>query len=308
MSWVRPRDSNRSEYQKVALSGGEEIFVAESGFLKMNVIDTGAGMTKDQTAKLFRSGVQFNVNELQAGQGSGLGLYIAKGIVEQHNGTISASSRGLERGTMFTVTLPIYHVPDRALPSSCKHLRLESNLVDGDIKTPESNDSKKTSDQPESLLILVVDDALTNRKLLTRLLERRGHLVDQSKDGLEAVEKVKLALQNDMPYDTILMDYEMPEMDGPTACREIRALGCDSFIAGITGNVLPEDISYFKRCGANTVFPKPLQLPLLESMWTEYGVTGRNCKEDCCHVISNPGKIADDDGAPLYQHSTCTHQ
>jgi hypothetical protein len=56
--------------------------------------------------------VQFNVNLLQAGQGSGLGLYIAKGIVEQHRGTLMAASEGMGHGTTFTVTLLIYHVPD----------------------------------------------------------------------------------------------------------------------------------------------------------------------------------------------------
>jgi signal transduction histidine kinase len=70
----------------------------------VSVTDTGAGMTPDQLTKLFRDGVQFNVNTLQAGKGSGLGLYIAKGIVEQHGGTLTADFKGLGCGTSFTMT------------------------------------------------------------------------------------------------------------------------------------------------------------------------------------------------------------
>jgi CheY-like chemotaxis protein len=64
-------------------------------------------------------------------------------------------------------------------------------------------------------------------------------------------------------------------MNGPTASKEIRALGCDSVIVGITGNVLPEDIDNFRRCGANAVLPKPFQIEALEELWFKFGVTAR---------------------------------
>jgi CheY-like chemotaxis protein len=112
----------------------------------------------------------------------------------------------------------------------------------------------------QSLRILVLDDALTNRKLLIRSLQGRGHFCDEAKDGLEAVDQVKIAAERGRPYDTILMDYEMPVIDGPTASKEIRALAYYSFIVGITGNALPDDIAHFKTCGVNAVLPKPLAL------------------------------------------------
>ena len=70
--------------------------------------DSGAGMTQDQLNKLFGKGVQFNVNELQHGNGSGLGLYISKGIVEQHNGQLLCKSKGLGCGTSFMMRMPVY--------------------------------------------------------------------------------------------------------------------------------------------------------------------------------------------------------
>jgi CheY-like chemotaxis protein len=62
-------------------------------------------------------------------------------------------------------------------------------------------------------------------------------------------------------------------MDGPTATRQIREAGCDVFIVGITGNVMPEDVAHFKQAGANSVLGKPFQIEDLESLWVEWGVT-----------------------------------
>lgn len=235
-------------------------------------------MSQDQLAKLFRDGVQFNVNNLQAGQGSGIGLYISKGIVEQHGGTLMATSEGLGEGTTFTITMPIFKVPDNVLPSQLLHLQVDKQSPEevpfgGDADNSESG-GRGGEGIAEALRILVVDDSPTNRKLLMRLLKNRGHECDEAKDGQEAVDKVTESLQEQEGscYDTILMDYEMPVMDGPTSCMEIRALGCDSFIVGITGNVLPEDVAHFRRCGANCVFPKPIQMEALEGIWKSTGI------------------------------------
>ena len=61
-------------------------------------------------------------------------------------------------------------------------------------------------------------------------------------------------------------------MEGPAAAEKIRALGCDAFIVGITGNLYDDSVSYFTACGANKVLPKPLHMPDLKSLWIEYGV------------------------------------
>ena len=68
----------------------------------------------------------------------------------------------------------------------------------------------------------------------------------------------------------------MPVMTGPDAASETRKLGCNTFIVGITGNVLLEDVEYFKKCGANCVLSKPFVLAELEMMWMEYGIAGRS--------------------------------
>ena len=85
-------------------------------------------------------------------------------------------------------------------------MRYLSNPIDEEA-APECNDSLA-----ETLTILVVDDAMANRKLLQRLLERRGHKCVTASNGVEAVECVKNSLANDTPFDTILLDYEMRQV------------------------------------------------------------------------------------------------
>lgn len=65
----------------------------------------------------------------------------------------------------------------------------------------------------------------------------------------------------------------MPIQNGPSAAREIRRLGCDTFIVGVTGNMLDDDVDYFRNAGANRVLAKPLRLGDLESVWAQNGIT-----------------------------------
>jgi len=121
---------------------------------------------------------------------------------------------------------------------------------------------------------LVVVDARMNLKLLMRLCSKNGHTVDGAEDGVIAVDKASSAMRRGDDFDVILMDYQMPNMDGPTAARKLRDMGCSAFIVGVTGNVMEEDVRYFKECGANAVLPKPVKYASLESLWIEYGVKG----------------------------------
>lgn len=106
--------------------------------------------------------------------------------------------------------------------------------------------------------VLIVDDSGTNRKLVNRLLRDKMGTRAEAVNGLDAVQKVKEAIHNNLNYDVILMDYQMPEMDGPTATKEIRALGYNGVIIGITGNGEDKDIQFFQNAGADAVLVKPL--------------------------------------------------
>jgi len=113
---------------------------------------------------------------------------------------------------------------------------------------------------PPRLRCLIVDDVAVCRKMLCRVMSVRFESVEEATDGLDALHKVKASIHQDTPFDVILMDFQMPIMDGPTATREIRGCGFHGILIGVTGNVLPEDLQIFLDSGINYVFTKPLDL------------------------------------------------
>jgi len=266
--------------------------VLNVGTVSVEVIDQGVGMTQEQVDTVFEDGTQFDVNKLQAGGGSGLGLNIARGIVIEHGGSLSCLSEGIGKGSTFTLCTNLYVDENSSAngitkegPSNSQHAASkdgssdEENMGDADFTIP-------------LLHVLVVDDSLTNRKLCQRLLERSGHTTEGASNGQEAVAMVKESMVTGEYYDSILMDYEMPVMNGPDACRLIRKIGCSSYIAGVTGNVMSEDVDHFRSCGANWVIPKPFSLKAMEDQWVEDGVTPFNETDDSMiRVESSQGLI-----------------
>ena len=127
--------------------------------------------------------------------------------------------------------------------------------------------------------VLVVDDSDLNRKMICKALAAtKEFLCEQAGDGRKAVEMVRAHMGNDDSnngssssssssgggggglYDIILMDYQMPVMDGPTAISEIRRLGYRGIILGLTGNALLSDAEVMVKAGANDVMVKPLDI------------------------------------------------
>jgi CheY-like chemotaxis protein len=230
-------------------------------------------MTKDQLKLLFNHGVQFNANKLQGGGGSGLGLYISKAIVEQHGGSIKAASNGPGLGATFTVELPVCTAPANSLSDDGTTNSLHS-MTEVDVSSAVKKKHR----------ILVVDDVLTNRKMLVRLLERHGHICDIARNGQEAIDAYTADLaaaeadESYQPFDTVLMDFEMPVLSGPEATKKLRDMGCKAPIIGVTGNVLADDVEFFMAHGADAVLSKPVKLSRLESFWS------KNSRRGYCHM------------------------
>ena len=303
------------------------------GSITIDVLDTGAGMTESQIGMIFQEGIQFDAARLQAGGGSGLGLAIAKGIIERHNGVIRAESEGPDRGSKFTVILPLYGTCNRvtdfggrlttcsgtakvmALPESghtgsqsgstlsadgpqsgsCTPATSRDMMCCQDIPSPNcapapsctavvvpvvAESAKAETDRPNRDIssqhpikhkILIAEDVLACRKMLIRLLERAGHSCVIACNGQEAVDAIQTSIDGDLEegncIDTILMDFEMPVMNGPDATQKIRELGYQGRILGLTGNLLREDVEYFIMKGADGVFPKPFNISLLTEAW-----------------------------------------
>jgi signal transduction histidine kinase/CheY-like chemotaxis protein len=229
-----------------------------AGTLRVAVKDSGAGLTTQQLEEICAEGVQFNANELQAGQGSGLGLFISKGIVEQHGGRLLVESEGLGKGVTFTVELPLFRARTADRRSS-----IDATILSTGTETPmqrSENHLDDTTPQTPTYRILVVDDSGFNRKMVVRLLRSQDHTCSEAEDGQVAIDKYNEMVARGEPPDAILMDFEMPVMNGPTATARLREMGCTSLIVGVTGNVLPADREAFKAAGADSVLPKPLVL------------------------------------------------
>lgn len=131
----------------------------------------------------------------------------------------------------------------------------------------ESDDDE--SNQP-CFEILIVDDSKLNRKMLVKSLLAGHHHCDEAEDGLEAIAMVKkrwnmMETEGVPMYDAILMDFMMPNMDGPTATREIRTLGFKGVVIGVTGNALPSDMQHFMIHGADKVLLKPVDIDTLQT-------------------------------------------
>jgi len=263
--------------------------------------------------------MQFNANQLQAGQGSGLGLFISKGLAEQHGGGLTVTSKGLGLGATFIFDLPLFMYEAEMTPFG-------SGRVKPSFKASRKDRSRENSKKvapisylvpedeisvipdleappPRPVRVMVVDDAVSNRKLLMRILKAKGYECDGAEDGQQAVDLYVSLRRKGEPVDAILMDFEMPVMDGPTATKRIRELGCNCFIVGVTGNVLPQDIDHFRAQGANAVLAKPLNVDVFESMLTVFRAAPDQSTRDLHAAYRMLSGDCEDDAATLKLHS-----
>jgi signal transduction histidine kinase/ActR/RegA family two-component response regulator/HPt (histidine-containing phosphotransfer) domain-containing protein len=206
----------------------------ESGeVIGFKVQDTGIGIAKNKRDNLFQRFSQVDQSVRREFGGSGLGLAISKRLVEVMGGEIGMDSEE-GRGSTFwiTVTLP----PAASL-------------------SPTADDVPTGAVQPGR--ILVVEDLEINQELARALLERDGHEVDIASDGAEAVAAVQ-----GKRYDLVLMDIQMPVMDGISATRAIRGLDHEARsvpIIAMTANVLPQQVRSFQQAGMNGHIAKPVR-------------------------------------------------
>jgi two-component system, sensor histidine kinase len=230
----------------------ESAYAELRGKLVVVVTDTGAGISKENQKRLFNEIVQFNPEKLQAGGGSGLGLWITQEILNLHGGRRSVSSEGEGMGSSFSVEMPMNRRPLTLIPLAAA-IEGEFNLSTAESDTDHETMLAETIREdtvtdicdpplvPLPFELLIVDDSKLCRKMLQKCLRADGHTCFEAEDGLEAIAIVKerigyISGGHGKPFDAILMDFIMPNMDGPTATKEIRALGYSAPIFGVTGN------------------------------------------------------------------------
>lgn len=181
------------------------------GSILLSVQDSGPGISEENQKKLFVQGQQFNANELQGGQGSGLGLFISKGIVELHNGHIWAVSNdnGPERGTTFFLEIPVAFSGSLTIDCLINSPTVNSASPSASDSVCSTFEEKRVdSKRQKKRKILVCEDSVSNRKLVCRLLAREGYDFGTAENGQQCVDIMNSP--EGASYTCILMDNHMP--------------------------------------------------------------------------------------------------
>lgn len=211
------------------------------GNILFTVTDTGTGIPKDKIPQLFQPFTQADSSITRKFGGTGLGLSISKRLCEMMNGSINVESKQNE-GSTFSCTLDLGFVRAKELPSQ--------EILKSKISTAPS---------ATALKILIVDDSSDNRALLKAYLKDTPHLLLEAKDGAEAIQQY----QAHHP-DLIIMDMQMPVMDGYAATQEIRKMEKENNVVRIpiwalTAYALTDDIQKSLQAGCNLHLIKPIR-------------------------------------------------
>ena len=219
---------------------------AEDGQIELHfaVRDSGIGIPPDRIDRLFHSFSQTDASISRRFGGTGLGLAISKRLAEAMGGTIWAESEGAGRGSTFHVTTLTRAAAVTAVPRA--------------VPRPGSDDLDPEQATRHPLRILLVEDNAVNQKLALRLLSRMGYQADVAGNGLEAIDAVER-----QPYDLVLMDVQMPEMDGLEATRHIVEHldpACRPWIVAMTANAMDGDREQCLAAGMQGYISKPIRV------------------------------------------------
>jgi signal transduction histidine kinase/ActR/RegA family two-component response regulator len=222
--------------------------------LEFCVADSGIGIPPEQQDLLFRPFSQVDSSIARRHGGTGLGLAISKALVVAMGGRIWVRSEA-GAGARFYFTMPTEAAPAVA------------------AATAAGSPFDETLATRRPMRILMAEDNGVNRQVALAMLRRFGYQADVAANGLEAVEAVRR-----QPYDLVLMDIQMPEMDGLDATRAILALDPAAVpprIIGLSANAMPEDVQAAMRAGMNDYLAKPISPPALRAMLEKWGEQSR---------------------------------
>jgi signal transduction histidine kinase/ActR/RegA family two-component response regulator len=251
---------------RVALRVDPVASTQEGVRLRFTVQDTGLGMTADQMSRLFQPFTQADASTSRRFGGTGLGLAISRQLVERMGGRIDVASEP-GQGSTFWVELPFGVVADMVTSASAA---MPTATVTRLMSLPGA------ADHPElaGLRVLLVEDNEVNQELAVALLERVGIQVTLAGDGRQALSCLKAG-----SFDCVLMDCQMPEMDGYTATRLMRQQAQWSRlpVIAMTANAMSGEREKVLEAGMNDHVPKPVPVGELYrklAVWTGRGQAG----------------------------------
>lgn len=222
-----------------------------------SVTDQGTGIPEQMRSRLFQKFDRMGLTGNRGIEGTGLGLALCKQLVDLMNGTIGVEPLPAPGATFwFRIPLTLVEQPRSNEPTVCAN-------------STEAKDASLNQQQTtRPLRILVAEDNPANQMVIKLMLQNLGHRIEVANNGIEAVEAVRLA-----PYDLVLMDMQMPELDGLDATRQIRSLeGKQSAlpIIALTANAMERDRQLCLSAGMNGFLSKPISRAALASALVEF--------------------------------------
>ncbi len=208
--------------------------------LQISVADAGVGISEEKQNYLFKPFSQIDDTRARPFGGTGLGLALSKRLAEAMHAEVFLEKSELKKGSTFCLALPL------------ENSAFVNSLFEKDWSVKQSeNDSVP---ELSGLKILLVDDSDDNLRLINRILTKKGALVFEASNGAEALAK---AASNE--YDIVLMDIQMPVMDGFEAIQALRQKNYQVPIIALTAHAMIEERDRCLRAGANAHLPKPVQ-------------------------------------------------
>ena len=276
-----------TELGRVSIAVRIQDQAAES--INFDVIDTGIGLSEEQIPRLFRSFEQADSSMTRKYGGTGLGLRISKRLAEILGGDISVTSE-LGKGSVFSLCIATG-------VNSCGNLEnlieeVQSNaLIRTRLDPAEATLAMQSSMQLAGKRILLVEDGPDNQRLIAFTLRKAGADVELVENGKWAVERLTVdgTLQGELiappEFDLILMDMQMPELDGYEATKMLRSKGCSLPILAFTAHAMEADMAKCLKVGCNDRLTKPIDKAALIDTCVQWCI---GAAESASKALSQP--------------------
>lgn len=231
------------------MTSGDQPGSSSTPSLVFEVSDTGMGLAEDELPRLFQPFHHVRSATPTGAGGTGLGLAICQRLAGRMGGEISArSTPGV--GSTFTLTLPLGAPAPRDR---------------GEVSGPASNGDTQLAKQPLRpapelhARILLAEDNDANRQLISLRLSRAGAQVVSARNGKEALERIREEAERGRPIDAVIMDMEMPVLDGYEAVRRLRSTGFTAPVLAVTAYAMSKDRDECLALGCDDHFSKPIE-------------------------------------------------
>ncbi|MBT6154476.1 MAG: PAS domain S-box protein, partial [Planctomycetaceae bacterium] len=236
--------------------------------LQFEVIDTGIGMDDEQLAQLFQPFMQADTSTTRTFGGTGLGLTISQRFAEILGGEITVTSTPGE-GSTFRLTIPTGPLDGIGMVEGTTEA---ARKIEQNSPTPSLAESIRESESSgiQGRRVLLAEDAVDNQRLISFVLKKAGAEVIVAENGQIAVDLALAAQAEDEPFDVILMDMQMPILDGYDATKRLRKDGCQCPIIALTAHAMVQDRKKCIAAGCDDYATKPIDRTRLLELIADY--------------------------------------